>query len=156
MRKYITLKTWKSRNLLISISWLCNCPNKYLTKLSYIKTFISLQLNIHWNPYDCHVHDLLDKNGYQDQQGSPRRSLSKRCQRALVGTMVSQTEADPGYPPGLVPYLGRLPDGEIFAALVWSNKLSVMGSMVWPDEINADTGSLKKRSECYCPLWILD
>ena len=44
--------------------------------------------------------------------------------------MVSQTEADPGYPPGLVPCLGRLPDGEIFAALVWSNKLSVMGSMV--------------------------
>ena len=42
--------------------------------------------------------------------------------------MVSQTEADPGYPPGLVPCLGRLPDGEIFAALVWSNKLSVMGS----------------------------
>ena len=32
--------------------------------------------------------------------------------------MVSQTEADPGYPPGLVPCLGRLPDGEIFAALV--------------------------------------
>ena len=76
------------------------------------------------------MHDLLDKNGYQDQQGSPRRSLVKRCQRALVGTMVSQTEADPGYPPGLVPCLGRLPDGEIFAALVWSNKLSVMGSMV--------------------------
>ena len=45
--------------------------------------------------------------------------------------MVSQTEADPGYPPGLVPCLGRLPDGEIFAALVWSNKLCVMGSMVW-------------------------
>ena len=70
--------------------------------------------------------------------------------------MVSQTEADPGYPPGLVPCLGRLPDGEIFAALVWSNKLSVMGSMVWPDKINADTGSLKKIAECYCPLWILD
>ena len=102
------------------------------------------------------MHDLLDKNGYQDQQGSPRRSLSKRCQRALVGTMVSQTEADPGYPPGLVPCLGRLPDGEIFAALVWSNKLSVMGSMVWPDKINADTGSFKKSAECYCPLWILD
>ena len=102
------------------------------------------------------MHDLLDKNGYQDQQGSPRRSLSKRCHRALVGTMVSQTEADPGYPPELVPCLGRLPDGEIFAALVWSNKLSVMGSMVWPDEINADTGSLKKSAECYCPLWILD
>ena len=33
--------------------------------------------------------------------------------------MVSQTEADPGYPPGLVPCLGRLPDGEIFAALVY-------------------------------------
>ena len=102
------------------------------------------------------MHDLLDKNGYQDQQGSPRRSLSKRCQRALVGTMVSHTEADPGYPPGLVPCLGRLPDGEIFAALVWSNKLSVMGSMVWPDKINADVGSLKKIAECYCPLWILD
>ena len=70
--------------------------------------------------------------------------------------MVSQTEADPGYPPGLVPCLGRLPDGEIFAALVWSNKLSVMGSMVWPDKINADVGSLKKIAECYCPLWILD
>ena len=66
--------------------------------------------------------------------------------------MVSQTEADPGYPPGLVPCLGRLPDGEIFAALVWSNKLSVMGSMVWPDKINADTGSLKKIAECYCPI----
>ena len=103
------------------------------------------------------MHDILDKSGYQDQQGSPRQSLSKRCQRALVGTMVSQTEADPGYPPGLVPCLGRLPDGEIFAALVWSNKLSVMGSiMVWPDKINADTGSLKKSAECYCPLWILD
>ena len=102
------------------------------------------------------MHDLLDKNGYQDQQGSPRRSFSKRCQRALVGTMVSQTEADPGYPPGLVPCLRRLPDGEIFAALVWSNKLSVMGSMVWPDKINADTGSLKKSAECYYPLWILD
>ena len=102
------------------------------------------------------MHDLLDKNGYQDQQGSPRRSLSKRCQRALVDTMVSQTEADPGYPPGLVPCLGRLRDGEIFAALVWSNKLSVMGSIVWLDKINADTGSLKKSAECYCPLWILD
>ena len=102
------------------------------------------------------MHDLLDKNGYQDQQGNPRRSLSKRCQRALVGTMVSQTKADPGYPPGFVPCLGRLPDGEIFAALVWSNKLSVMGSMVWPDKINADTGYLKKSPECYCPLWILD
>ena len=75
--------------------------------------------------------------------------------KTLVGTMVSQTEADPGYPPGLVPCLGRLPDGEIFSALVWSNKLSVMGSMVWPDKINADTGSLKS-AECYCPLWILD
>ena len=42
--------------------------------------------------------------------------------------MVSQTKADPGYPPGLVPCLGRLPDGEIFAALVWSNKLSVNDS----------------------------
>ena len=92
------------------------------------------------------MHDFLDKNGYQDQQGSPRRSLSKRCQRALVGTMVSHIEADPGYPPGLVPCLGRLPDGEIFAALVWSNKLSVMGSMVWPNKINADTGSLKKSA----------
>ena len=102
------------------------------------------------------MHDFLDKNGYQDQQGSPRRSLSKRCQRALVDTMVSQTEADPGYPPGLVPCLGGLPDGELFAALVWSNKLSVMGSMVWPDKINADTGFLKKSAECYCPLWILD
>ena len=102
------------------------------------------------------MHDLLDKNGYQDQQRSPRPSLSKRCQRALVGTMVSQTEADPGYSPGLVPCLGRLPDGEIFAALVWSNKLSVMGSMVWPTKINADTGSLMKSAECYCPLWILD
>ena len=38
----------------------------------------------------------------------------QRCQRALVGTMVSQTEADPGYPPGLVPCLGRLPDGEFW------------------------------------------
>ena len=65
--------------------------------------------------------------------------------------MVSQTEADPGYPPGLMPCLGRLPDGEIFAALVWSNKLSVMGSMVWPDKINADTGSLKKSAECLLP-----
>ena len=102
------------------------------------------------------MHDLLNKNGYQDQQGSPRGSLSKRCQRALVGTMVSQTEADPGYPPGLVPCLGRLPDSEIFAALVWSNKLSVMGSMVLPDKINADTGSLKKSAEYFCPLWILD
>ena len=89
------------------------------------------------------MHDLLDKNGYQDQQGSPRQSLSKRCQRALVGTMVSHTEADPGSQPGLVPCLGRLPDGEIFAAILWSNKLSVMGSKVWPDKINADTGSLK-------------
>ena len=102
------------------------------------------------------MHDLLDKNGYQDKQESPRHSLSKRCQRALVGTMVSQTEADPSYQPELVPCIGRLPDGEIFAALVWSNKLSVMGSMVWPDKINADTGSLKKSEECYCPLWILD
>ena len=83
-------------------------------------------------------------------------SLSKRCQRALVGTMVSQTEADPGYPPELVPCIGRLPDGEIFAASLWSNKLSVIGSMVWPDKINADTGSLKKSAECYCPLWMLD
>ena len=65
--------------------------------------------------------------------------------------MVSQTEADPGYPPGLVPCLGRLPDGEIFAALVWSNKLSVMGSMVWPDKINADTGSLKKKCRVLLP-----
>ena len=70
--------------------------------------------------------------------------------------MVSQTEADPGYPRGLVPCFGRLPDGEIFSALVWSNKLSVMGSMVWPYKINADTGSLKISAECYCPLWILD
>ena len=99
------------------------------------------------------MHDLLDKNGYQDQQGL---ALDGVFQRDLVGTMVSQTEADPGYPPGLVSCLGRLPDGEIFAALVWSNKLSVMGSMVWPDKINADTGSLKKSAECYCPLWILD
>ena len=83
------------------------------------------------------------------------RCLSKRCQRALVGTMVSQTEADPGYPP-VVPCLGRLPDGELFAALVWSNKLRVMGSMVWPDKINADTGSLKKSAERNCPLWIWD
>ena len=30
--------------------------------------------------------------------------------------MVNQTEADPGYPPGLVLCLGRLPNGEIFAA----------------------------------------
>ena len=85
-----------------------------------------------------------------------KEALDGVFQRALAGTMVSQTEADPGYPPGIVPCLGRLPDGEIFAALVWSNKLSVMGSMVWPHKINADTGSLKKGAECYCPLWILD
>ena len=100
------------------------------------------------------MHDLLDKNGYQDQQESPRQSLSKRCQRALVGTMVSQTEADPGYSPGFVPCLGRLPDGEILAALVWSNKLSVMGSMVWPDKINTDTGSLKKSVTAHFGFWI--
>ena len=73
------------------------------------------------------MHDLLDKNGYQDQEGSPRRSLSKRCQRALVGTMVRQTEADPGYQPGLMSCLGRLPDGEIFAALVWSKQTECHG-----------------------------
>ena len=38
--------------------------------------------------------------------------------------MVSQTEADPGYPPGLVPCLGRLPDGEIFAALVYLENIN--------------------------------
>ena len=84
------------------------------------------------------------------------RVFRRDAKELFVGTMLSQTEADPGYPPGLVPCLGRLPDGEIFAVLVWSNKLSVMGSMVWPTKINADTGSLKKSAECYCPLWILD
>ena len=69
--------------------------------------------------------------------------------------MVSQTEADPGNPPGLVPCLGRLPDGEIFAALVWSNKLSVMVSMVWPDKINADTFLRKVQSAtAHFGFWI--